>query len=527
MNDTWWKKALCSAVAAAALLCSAAAADAADSAAEGTGAVPAEKRLLRNQPLPDKQIAADEAGRLFVSDETLAYYGICGEENGSGKYVLNLPPADGGTELWRDGRVSLRLPGGGNGAVDIGLIAGAIGLDYTGEGTKRKLILPEKRAETAPRLRRITGDAVSAAKSRKDAGKQKKRRRTGKEEPAAAQERKIGVVLLWDPDMNQNSSLPELPNTKAVMSPCAFRLTRQGVELRHDAFDRLAASYRDKGYAVWPLVDNHFDPVLTHAVLADEALQEQIIKELIGYAVLYDFKGYNLDFENVDYADKDRLTAFVGKMGAACRAYGLTLSMDVTPLSNSPNWSLVYDRAALAPSLDYMMVMAYDQFPRTSAAAGPTASYPWVEQAVKDITALVPAEKIILGMPLYMRLWYESNDGKELPRSAAEWPPAAAKAGKAKAGQKPKLQVRTLTMAGSRELRERYGPYIRWDENLRLYILELPLPSGTVKVWFEDETSLREKTKLISAYGLGGASFWRKGFEPPDFWQAFAEQELT
>ena len=127
---------------------------------------------------------------------------------------------------------------------------------------------------------------------------------------------------------------------------------------------------------MWPLIDNNFDPALTHAVLSDDKLQDTMIKELIGYALLYDFKGYNIDFENINYADKDKLTAFVGRLSRACRAYGLKLSMDVTPISNSMNWSRVYDRAALAPHLDYLMIMAYDQFGRTSSVAGPVASIP-------------------------------------------------------------------------------------------------------------------------------------------------------
>ena len=53
------------------------------------------------------------------------------------------------------------------------------------------------------------------------------------------------------------------------------------------------------------------------------------------------------------------------------------------------------------------------------------------------------------------------------------------------------------------------------------------LTTGRVQVWFEDEKSLTEKAKLITKYNLGGASFWRKGFEAPHFWQSFAPQELT
>ena len=195
---------------------------------------------------------------------------------------------------------------------------------------------------------------------------------------------------------------------------------------------------------------------------------------------------------------------------------------------------------------------AYDQFGRTSSVAGPVASYPWVEKAVQNVTAIVPAEKVVLGMPLYMRLWYETTEEKDLPLDINEWPPVAGTEGAAEkdAGaealtpskqneakgkeafkeaksKKPVLLVRTLPMSASGLLLEKYKDYVTWNDELGLYYMDLPLTTGRVQVWFEDEKSLTEKAKLITKYNLGGASFWRKGFEAPHFWQSFAPQELT
>ena len=135
-----------------------------------------------------------------------------------------------------------------------------------------------------------------------------------------------------------------------------------------------------------------------------------------------------------------------------------------------------------------------------------------------------------------MRLWYESKDGKDLPKDMTQWPTVAAnaepkqhaeeKAQTAKK-QKTKLFVRTLTMADSEALMKKYKSYVVWDDTLQAYYLELPLQTGTVKVWFEEEKSLKKKAELVSQYGLGGACFWRKGFETHQFWQRFAKHELT
>lgn len=500
-----------------------------------------------NNPIPDEVVngmkIVEEKGRWLVSDKALEQYGIYRADEKEGTYWFRLPPASDGSSPWLNDYVALRLPGrdvrGGQRTINIRHVRRPLGIGYVLGETQNELYPPRKPTRVAPMLQQVKPDTTA---------------------PAAVQKQgKMGLVLFWDPKMDEEAPLPALQTAQPVMSPCAFRLSDTGVLLRNPDFDMLAETYASKGYAMWPLVDNNFDPDLTHRILQDERLQEQLIQELIGYALLYEFKGYNLDFENINYADRDGLTRFVAAVSKACHAYGLQVSMDVTPLSDSPNWSLVYDRQALASSLDYLMVMAYDQYGRTSPVAGPVASLPWVEKAVQDMVPLVGAHKLILGMPLYMRLWYESADGKELPADLNLWPPLAetkkktapaanpaapvpdtdraATGSKAdlpdgnskrtKAPRKPKLFVRTLSMADSEAVREKYKSYVKWDDALHLYVLDVPLETGRVKIWFEDEQSLKAKAELVKTYQLGGVSLWRKGFESPQFWDNFAKHELT
>ena len=546
--------------------------------------VPTVANPIPAEAIKDLEIVEDQ-GRWLVSDKALEQYGIREADHAKGTYWFRLPKARNGSTAWQNENVQLTLPGravSGGRTINIRHVRRPLGISYVlGNGTteKNELLPPAQPVRTVPELRQIQDTT-----------------------PTVTKEGKMGTVLFWDPVMEEDAGLPSLQTRQPVMSPCAFRLTENGVELRNPDFDMLASTYTSKGYAMWPLIDNNFNPKLTHQVLGNSRLQDTMVRQLVGYALLYDFKGYNIDFENINYSDKDALTAFVAKISQACHAYGIKLSMDVTPLSDSPNWSLVYDRAALAPHLDYLMVMAYDQFGRSSAKAGPVASYPWVERAVQNTIDLVPPSKVLLGMPLYMRLWYESSDGRDLPKDIRDWPAVVgappmkgAKYGeeKTEAAETPalpmlvqvvtaeqenarrvkqpvimpveldgetykrrvlprhiktapkkltttpstssahkgsgksKLFVRTLTMADSEDILKAYKDYVVWNDDLQLYYLELPLTTGTVKIWFEDEKSLKAKAGLVQAYGLGGAAFWRKGFEPLHFWQRFAKHELT
>ena len=546
--------------------------------------VPVVSNPIPAEAIKDLEIVEDQ-GRWLVSDKALEQYGIREADHAKGTYWFRLPKAQNGSTAWQNENVQLTLPGravSGGRTINIRHVRRPLGISYVlGNGTteKNELLPPAQPVHTVPELREVQ-DAASVA----------------------VKEGKMGTVLFWDPVMKEDANLPSLQTHQPVMSPCAFRLTESGIELRNPDFDMLASTYTSKGYAMWPLLDNNFNPKLTHQILSNSRLQDTMVRQLVGYALLYDFKGYNIDFENINYSDKDALTAFVAKISQACHAYGIKLSMDVTPLSDSPNWSLVYDRAALAPHLDYLMVMAYDQFGRRSTKAGPVASYPWVERAVQNTIDLVPPSKVLLGMPLYMRLWYESSDGRDLPKDIRDWPAVVGappmkgvKYGEAKTeaaetpalpmlvqvvtaeqenarrvkqpvimpveldgetykrrvlprhiktapkkltttpstssahkgSGKSKLFVRTLTMADSEDILKAYKDYVVWNDDLQLYYLELPLTTGTVKIWFEDEKSLKAKAGLVQAYGLGGAAFWRKGFEPLHFWQRFAKHELT
>lgn len=448
----------------------------------------------------------DESGRLFVSPKALEPYGIHAVKHKGATYALRLPEPIEGTALWHDTSVSLTVPHktiGKEDKIDITSIRRPLGISYSIDGAQKFVIPPTSPSLAAPKLKDI---------------------RQGED---VAQKGGLGMALFWDPIMDTEQEMHPVKTGHPVLSPCAFRITQEGVVLRHPHFDVLIEKARENGYDVWPLVDNDFNPEKTHAILSNANTREKIIKELIGYAALYEFKGYNIDFENVNYKDRHLLTSFVADFSKAAHAYGLKTSMDITPLSDSPNWSLVYEREELGKHLDYVMLMAYDQVGRTSPVPGPTATLPWVEKSIQTLLPLVPADKIVLGIPLYMRVWYESSDGKDLPKTIKDWPHSVAKGNGSTKKRKGKLFVRTLTLKDSAAVFEKYKSHIVWDDALKLYYLEAPLPQGTLKVWFEDTKSLQEKMRLRTTYSLYGVSFWRKGFEPDTFWSNFAKHELT
>lgn len=262
--------------------------------------VPVVSNPIPNEAIKDLEIVEDQ-GRWLVSDKALEQYGIREADHAKGTYWFRLPKARNGSTAWQNENVQLTLPGravSGGRTINIRHVRRPLGISYVlGNGTteKNELLPPSQPVHTVPELREVQDAA-----------------------PAAVKEGKMGTVLFWDPVMKEDANLPSLQTHQPVMSPCAFRLTESGIELRNPDFDMLASTYTSKGYAMWPLLDNNFNPKLTHQILSNSRLQDTMVRQLVGYALLYDFKGYNIDFENINYSDKDALTAFVAKISQAC-----------------------------------------------------------------------------------------------------------------------------------------------------------------------------------------------------------------
>jgi len=304
------------------------------------------------------------------------------------------------------------------------------------------------------------------------------------------QNKPVQGPLSWafDPWPNQGAPYAAKLNASGdnIISPSWFKLHSLGLESSPNIDIDYVKVYKTNGYHVWPLITNRFDPGFTSGILADEALWKKYAQNLIHYAYIYGFSGYNFDFENVDYADRDRLTKFVAYLADELHKYNIQSSVDVTGYSNSPNWSLVYDRKSFADSVDYVVLMAYDETWAKSTIAGPVASYPWVREHTEKMTHEVPSHKLVLGIPFYTRIWHEVNGS---------------------------TRGETLAIKNEPTYFSNYASNIIWNDTLKSYYAAIPTASGTDKIWFEDNKSLGYKLNLVKELQLAGFAAWRKGFE--------------
>lgn len=297
------------------------------------------------------------------------------------------------------------------------------------------------------------------------------------------------------------SVLPKVPGVN-VVSPCWYVISNEYGKINSKAVEGYVARAHAKGYKVWPLITNGFDPERTKKLLRDENAKRYVIQQLLAEAEMHGFDGINLDFENIYQEDKDELTKFVKQIRKATQKKNLKLSIDVTVPDGSPNWSLCFDRKKLAEQVDYVMLMAYDQYSGGSPMAGPTASYNWDKTGLQATLQEVPANKLIMGIPLYMRLWHFDAKEKRFRAKTLSMPQAA------------KIHAEKSTDETYR---------CQWLEKEKMLYVSYMEKDVPYCFWQENQRSLRYKAELVNTCQLAGIAAWRYGFETPDIWPMLEE----
>jgi spore germination protein YaaH len=306
------------------------------------------------------------------------------------------------------------------------------------------------------------------------------------------------ILLAWD-YFSENTTLTyklEPGIGLNVLSPTWFSLQKEEgnftiLDMGNETYRKWAAQ---RGYAIWGLFKNAFDPDWTKEMLRNPKQRLAVEEEIIRLAKAYRLEGINLDFENIYEEDRDYLSQFVRELFIMTREADLFLSMDVTRPGGSPNWSLCYDRRELANALDYIFLMAYEEYYAGGGESGPVASLPWTEESIQMMLEEVPAEQLVLGIPLYVRRWQEPLTGTGKARSKA------------------------LTLNGVQNIIDERELTPVWDPGARQFKVSYEDEEGTYQIWLEDALSMYQRVQLIHEYQLAGFGAWRKGFETDSTW---------
>lgn len=309
---------------------------------------------------------------------------------------------------------------------------------------------------------------------------------------------KINLVWHQSTSTESNDAMAEMTAEMTgvnVISPTWFSVTDETGTISSLASADYVKLAHDAGREVWGLIDNFNEAFDETTDLAYASVRSRIIEQLLAEAASCGMDGINVDFENLKEAGIPHYLQFLRELTSAAHAQNLVVSVD-TPVPQA--YTMYYQRGEQARFVDYMIVMAYDEHFAGSEEAGSVSSLPFVQQAVEEMTRVMPADQVICGIPFYTRVWTE------------------------KFGQSA-ITSEVLGMDGAKNYAKENQMTETWDASLGQNVATVETFDARYTIWMEDEQSMEEKLKVIQSADLAGVAEWKLGFERADIWSLISE----
>jgi hypothetical protein len=205
-----------------------------------------------------------------------------------------------------------------------------------------------------------------------------------------------------------------------------------------------------------------------------------------------DYDGIDIDYENLPATDRVVFSSFIENLATALHAQGKSLSVDVYAKTFEPgywNGPQSEDWTRIGSAADEVRIMMYGYSWQTSIP-GPIAPISWVNEVLAFAKTVIPASKIIHGLPGYGIDWPSGSAGTEFM-----W---------------DDLNARVTN----------FGATLNWDLTSMSPWFQYVSSGKAHTVWFENAASTAAKISSTSNYDVGGVFVWRLGGEDPQIWNS-------
>lgn len=250
-----------------------------------------------------------------------------------------------------------------------------------------------------------------------------------------------------------------------------------------------------------------------HLLATSAAAQAEMNEALIRESKLHGYTGFQFDFENIDWTDRDALSALVKTSADALHHAGLQLTIATIP--NWPgypgsggfakwiytDWRGAYDLAAIGKAVDMVCLMTYDQHTRWTTP-GPVAGWQWTLDNLNYALKYVPANKLALGIPVYGYHWFAGTP--VLNKATNQYEPAPG--------------ANYISAPDAMLLAQEYGAKIQWDGEDRSAWFYFYRDQMREWIFFPNQRAFKERYDLAAQRNLAGFCSWVLGQEDPAIW---------
>jgi spore germination protein YaaH len=289
------------------------------------------------------------------------------------------------------------------------------------------------------------------------------------------------------------------PGTFNEVSPWIYGLARNGrivaqapevAAQTREGMERL----RKLGIPVVPSIANRtsgqwaYEPLAD--ILHDPAAMSRHINDIVALVQRENYAGIDIDYEDLPATDRKVFTTFITDLASALHDKGKTLTVALfakTSDAGEDQRNAGQDYAAIGAAADEVRLMAYD-YHWAESPPGPVAPMPWVRDVLAYAKTQMPADKIVLGVPLS---GYDWVDGKG---EVVTWIQCYGRTSKYHAT----VQYDRLSESPS---------FKYTDEQGRQH-----------EVWFENADSTALKLQAAKAAGIRGVYLWMISSEDDRTW---------
>ncbi|MDE2182217.1 MAG: glycosyltransferase [Alphaproteobacteria bacterium] len=308
--------------------------------------------------------------------------------------------------------------------------------------------------------------------------------------PQAGRPITIGFYVNWD-DASYPALKRALPKLDWVLpswlelagNDMALKITMDAKALKLVRGDRPSV-------AILPVIQNAdqgtWDGPGLANLLADPVRRQSVEKGIVSFLGTYKLQGVVIDFESLPESAYDDLGAFLQELSTAFAPHHWIV-VQAAPYDDE-KWPY----AAFAKSIDYTMLMAYDEHDETGEA-GAIASQPWFESTLDKRMKQLSPNHTIIALGNYAYDWYGADTADDLSFQDAA---IAARDSSARVDFDP----------------DSNNPHFSYIEN------------DNVKhdVWFLDGVTTFNEIHAADVYQPAGYALWRLGSEDPSVWSVMA-----
>ncbi len=296
----------------------------------------------------------------------------------------------------------------------------------------------------------------------------------------------VGFYVNWD-DSSYPSLKRALPTLDWVI-PTWMSVSGPDMAL-HTSIDAKALNLiraKKPSTPILPLLQNavggSWDGAGLARMLADPAMRQTRIAQIVAFLSANHFQGVTIDFEEIPASAQPDLKAFLSELNDAFDPHGWGIVLSV-PFDDA-DW----DYAGYADIVDFELLMAYDQH-WAGKDAGSIAGQDWFESMLDQRMKVLDPDQVIVAIGSYGYDWSHGQNAE------------------------------TLTFQDAMDRASDAQADIAFDPDTQNPNFSYSEDDGsTHRVWFLDGVTAYNQIHAADDYKPYGYALWRLGAEDPSIW---------